>query len=315
MASWDFTADSENQVLLAKDINTAADDFDGQIKNLYTEIDNLSLGWVGEDYDSFKEGTNGYSQALQDLSNSMRMFAEHYEKVATGTDTLATELINIVNTCTTRFSDQAAGNEVGTGVQPADGTMDETENGSQNSNSTEGDPTKTTSTPEESESFWGKVGGRYKDDWNDMVGDVKDRWSNANGLISGTFALADTVVEGADFLVDATLDTAEGALDAVDYGANWLFDLGTGRGGSNSGDYWKNIGKDYSENWDALRNADNFWEGAGGVLTGTLRTAADLGQTTINAADTALDWCGDRISDVVDWAGDTVGKLGGWLFG
>lgn len=315
MASWDFTADSENQVLLAKDINTAADDFDDQIKNLYTEIDNLSLGWVGEDYDSFKEGTNGYSQALQDLSNSMRMFAGHYEKVATGTDTLATELINIVNTCTTRFSDQAAGNEVGTGVQPADGTMDETENGSKDSNSTEGDPTKTTSTPEESESFWGKVGGRYKDDWNDMVGDIKDRYSKSNGLVSFLWATASSAGEICDFAKDMVIDSGQAVIDTVDYGANWLFDLGTGRGGSTSGDYWKNIGKDYSENFDALRNADNFLEGAGGLATGLLRTYVDLNQTVVNGTATAINWVGDKVSDAIDWAGDTVGKLGGWLFG
>lgn len=362
--NWDFTVDSEIQDDLVDKINSTAEKFDNQVDSLYSQIESLGTAWVGEDYDSFKTGTEGYKTALHDLANGMRLFSGHFTEISTGTDELATEIINLINSCT-MGKDGALGGNIPSGPNgtystpdysdnQVDGTTHQDENipdgytstnyvdqngnnvyvdlngnfvdvngnrvdvGTlQNKSTNMNDSNKDSSNSEETEkeSLWGKIGARYAGHFDDMVSDVKDRWSNVNGLITGTFALADTVVEGADFLVDGALDTVEGALDVVDYSANWLFDIGTGRGGSTSGDYWKNIGEDYSENWDAVRNADDFWEGAGGVVTGTVRTIVDVGQTAVNAADTALDWCGDRISDVVDWTGDAVGKLGGWLFG
>ena len=103
--------------------------------------------------------------------------------------------------------------------------------------------------------------------------------------------------------------------DTVCYGANALFDVGTGRGGVSAPDYWSSIGDDYSENWDTLRNASNFWEGAGGVLEGTGRTLVDAGQTVVNAAGTAIDWVGNAAEDVGDWLCDAGTSVVDFLFG
>ncbi len=96
MAGWDFTADSEVQKDLAQKLNEGADNFDTKIGEMYSEIDSLSTHWVGEDYDAFKTGTEGYKTALQDLSDGIRMFSTHFDLVATGTEELASELISII---------------------------------------------------------------------------------------------------------------------------------------------------------------------------------------------------------------------------
>ena len=161
--------------------------------------------------------------------------------------------------------------------------------------------------------LWEQTGGRYADSWNGMVEDVKGTWADANGLFSGLASLGITFNEWCLFCTDAGLDTIEGAVDIVDWGANWLFDLGTGRGGGTSADYWDHIGEDYAENWDYSK-ADNFWEGVGITFTGTVRTVLDAGQTVVNAADTAVDWVCDRASDVIDWCGDACSTIADWLF-
>lgn len=100
MAMWDFTVDSEIQTELANNLKGKADAFDAQVKNMYGKIDSLGQHWVGEDYDSFKNGTEGYSGALQDLSDGIRMYANHFDKVAEGTETLSKELITIIENMT-----------------------------------------------------------------------------------------------------------------------------------------------------------------------------------------------------------------------
>lgn len=100
--SWDFTADSDIQTELSNKLNEAADKYDAKVEAMYSEIDSLGSNnyWVGEDYDAFKTGTEGYKTALQDLSNGIRMYGAHFEAMATGTDTLATELIAIIQNMT-----------------------------------------------------------------------------------------------------------------------------------------------------------------------------------------------------------------------
>ena len=100
--SWDFTADSEIQTELSNSLKEAADKFDGRVSDMYTEIDSLGSNnyWVGEDYNEFNTGTHGYENALKDLSNGIRMYSEHFSEMATGTDSLATELISIVQNMT-----------------------------------------------------------------------------------------------------------------------------------------------------------------------------------------------------------------------
>lgn len=100
--SWDFTADSEIQTELSNNLNEAADKFDSRVSDMYKEIDSLGSNnyWVGEDYNEFNTGTHGYENALKDLSEGIRMYGKHFSEMASGTDTLATELISIVQNMT-----------------------------------------------------------------------------------------------------------------------------------------------------------------------------------------------------------------------
>ncbi|MDE5888512.1 MAG: hypothetical protein K2H20_00660 [Bacilli bacterium] len=101
MASWDFTVDSEKQMDIADKLSTAADDFDTKVSLLYGQIDSMNgTSWIGEDYTAFNEGTHNYEGALKDLSNGFRMFGEHFKLMSSGTDTLATELIAIIQNMT-----------------------------------------------------------------------------------------------------------------------------------------------------------------------------------------------------------------------
>ena len=100
--SWDFTADSEIQTELSNNLNEAADKFDSRVSDMYKEIDSLGSNnyWVGEDYNEFNTGTREYENALKDLSEGIRMYGKHFSEMASGTDTLATELISIVQNMT-----------------------------------------------------------------------------------------------------------------------------------------------------------------------------------------------------------------------
>jgi uncharacterized protein YukE len=102
--AWDFTVDSDIQLDMAKMLKNKADELDTQFANLYTQIgpSNLGTHWVGSDYDAFNVGCEGYKQALQDMTDSIRMYADHFESVAEGTDALSSMCISIVQNMTTR---------------------------------------------------------------------------------------------------------------------------------------------------------------------------------------------------------------------
>lgn len=101
MASWDFTIDSDKQNELAGKLSEAADNFDTKVSLLYGQIDSMNgTSWIGEDYDTFHTGVHNYEGALKDLSNGFRMFSEHYKLMAEGTNTLASDLINIIKNMT-----------------------------------------------------------------------------------------------------------------------------------------------------------------------------------------------------------------------
>ena len=102
--AWDFTVDSDIQLDMAKMLKNKADELDTQFANLYTQIgpSNLGTHWVGSDYDAFNVGCEGYNQALQDMTDSIRMYADHFESVAEGTDALSSMCISIVQNMTTR---------------------------------------------------------------------------------------------------------------------------------------------------------------------------------------------------------------------
>lgn len=102
--NWDFTVDSELQLEISDKIKERADQFDEKITKLYGQIDSMGSNkyWVGEDYDAFKTGCDGYKGALSDLSDSFRMFADHLVKISDGTVALADELNNIIANLTSR---------------------------------------------------------------------------------------------------------------------------------------------------------------------------------------------------------------------
>ncbi len=100
--NWDFTLDSEIQSELAQNIKEAATNYELQINNMYNEI--ASLGdnnyWVGEDYNLFKTTTDHYKGALMDLSDTMLLYSNHFQKMSVSTEKLASELIEIINSLT-----------------------------------------------------------------------------------------------------------------------------------------------------------------------------------------------------------------------
>lgn len=100
MANWDFTVDSELQKELSEKINKSAENYDVKVEQMYSQISSMGQHWVGEDYDKFAEGTEGYHNALNDLSDGMRMYAKHLDKMVAGTDELSAELIAIINNIT-----------------------------------------------------------------------------------------------------------------------------------------------------------------------------------------------------------------------
>lgn len=102
--AWDFTVDSDIQLDMAKYLKEKADELDTQFANLYTQIgpSNLGIHWVGSDYDAFNVGCEGYRQALGDMTDSVRMYASHFEKVAEGTDLLSSLCISTIQHMTTR---------------------------------------------------------------------------------------------------------------------------------------------------------------------------------------------------------------------
>ena len=100
MANWDFTVDSDIQRELADNLENKANNYEERVHDMYSQINAMSEFWVGEDYNLFKEGTEGYKNALQDLSDGIKMYAIHFEKLADGTDELSQELINIVENMT-----------------------------------------------------------------------------------------------------------------------------------------------------------------------------------------------------------------------
>lgn len=321
---WDFTADSDIQNSLASSLDTAADNFDERVDALYSNIDSMGSGgsWIGEDYDAFNTGVHGYENALDDLSDGIRMYAEHFRKMSTGTETLATELVQIIQNLT--GASGGNGGSGGSGGGTGGGTTSEggdglnainaPDNSGQGADangaggSTTGSDGTETDAAEEV-GFWAKQGNRYTEDWGELSGSVSDLWSDADGLVSGLGATVGTVAEGALFVVDGAVDTVETASDMIGTGWNWLLDAGNTRATSGGYDYWSTVGEDFAENWD-FSTVDNFAEGAGVVITGTVRTVVDTAQLVGNVAVDAVEVVGDVADTVVGW-GKSLVK---WIF-
>ncbi len=109
--------------------------------------------------------------------------------------------------------------------------------------------------------------------------------------------------------MDGAVDTLETASDMIGTGWNWLLDAGNTRATSGGYDYWSTVGEDFAENWD-FSTADNFAEGVGVALTGTVRTVVDAAQLVGNVAVDAVEVVGDVADTVVGW-GKSLVK---WIF-
>ncbi len=97
---WTFTTDSEYQEDLVTILNTAADNYDAKVRQLFKEIEGMGSAWTGKDYDLFKNSTSLYKPALNDLADGFRMYAKHFDKMSHGTENLAIECIDIIKNMT-----------------------------------------------------------------------------------------------------------------------------------------------------------------------------------------------------------------------
>lgn len=290
--SWDFTADSDIQKDLSNNLNEAADKFDVKVSDMYKEIDSLGSNsyWVGEDYDAFKTGTEGYKNALQDLSDGIRMYGKHFEEMAGGTDTLATELINIVQNMTGSMS--GGGSSSGTGG--TGGTGD----GSADRASDDGlmhdvvDPSTSDNLENDKPSKIDEVGGRYADDWNKYTSSLSSNFSNVDGAIGFTGAVLGSAVDTIEFAGDAVFDTVHAVDTGLETGINWVFDGGTSR------DY--NFINDMAENWD-YSSCDNAAEYVGTTAFALGKSAVDLVQGGCNLVTGAVDLLSDGANAVWDF--------------
>ena len=98
--NWDFVANSDNQTTLSQVLMDAADAFDTRKNDMYNTIGTMGTYWKGEDYDLFQENAKKYDPALQDFSDGIRMFGTQFETIAANTETLANDLVTIVNNIT-----------------------------------------------------------------------------------------------------------------------------------------------------------------------------------------------------------------------
>ena len=306
--AWTFIANSENQATLADALQLAADNFDARKSEMYGKIDSMGDHWKGEDYDMFNSSAHNYDNALSDFSDSIRMYSKQFLTISSATEQLAAELVSIIMNMT-GSGGAAGGGGAGAGAiaggAAAAGAAIGAAVGA-------GAAAGAAGAASGNRNWYQKIGDRYVSDWNDFTGDVSRAWGNADGLISGAHALGVTVAETGLMVNDMVINTAQAGVDTVKTGVNWLFDAGDGRAATEG--YWNTIGEDYAENWD-FSTVDNFAEGAGVVITGTVRTVVDAGQTVVNAVcdagnavGDAVSWVGDKITDGLSW-------LGGKIFG
>ena len=111
--AWTFIADSDNQQKLADNLNKAADNFDSRKSEMYNKVDNMGDHWKGEDYDLFNSSAHNYEPALQDFSDSIRMYSDQFGKISSATVDLAAELIGVITNMT---SGSAPGGSGGPGT-------------------------------------------------------------------------------------------------------------------------------------------------------------------------------------------------------
>ncbi len=153
------------------------------------------------------------------------------------------------------------------------------------------------------------IGERYSTDWQQFIDGWNEKWKNTSGVIGAIGNGLGSAVEVVNMAADGVIDSVLVVPDTVTYLLNGLCDVASpdGAGLKTGQDYFNyQIQHDFYENWDMVRNAENFWQGALGVVVGTGETVVDGLQTAVNAIDVALDWTGNALSDAFNW-------VGGWF--
>lgn len=320
MAGWGFTADSEFQLEISEKLSNAADNYDSKVKDLYTEIDNMGTNWSGEDYNLFNSSTKAYKPAIDDLSAGFRMFSDHFEKMASGTETLATECIEIIMNMTGDSSGVYASVNGDTQVDDSSGVTSGNTNGTTNPDGTTssgaaygiGDP----GTENESQtyvdhnfteyfssnSYWQNIGEDYSNNFN-----FGENASIIDYIGKGAIGVVATGVDAVQTVGNVAFDGTNDILE----GAQWLLNGHWGgyesttevtnnpSGFTNpyNNAYWNNLGQDFAENYDF--SDDNTLLGyVGEALTGTVETIWDGVMVPVNGViDTA-----QGAVEVVEWA-------------
>lgn len=189
MASWDFTIDSDKQNELAGKLSEAADNFDTKVSLLYGQIDSMNgTSWIGEDYDTFHTGVHNYEGALKDLSNGFRMFSEHYKLMSEGTNTLASDLINIIKNMTgTNGVDYSSGGgsaSYGSGAGRSDVVGNDGDNSHSSSMSAGADDTSSTNLNGD-DATHGGGGHRHESNQNDLPVDTEEVIEKSDTMNTG----------------------------------------------------------------------------------------------------------------------------------
>lgn len=333
MAGWDFTADSEIQTGLANKLKDEADKYDGKVDEMYGQIDSLGASWVGEDYDMFKTGTEGYRGALKDLSEGIRMYAKHFEGMSDGTSTLASELIAIVQNLTGSSSSGGTAGGGTTGDVTNGGTAgvgsigDTTGGGANGTGVTEDGEVKGVSDPSAeqetyhssgfneyfgSNSYYSKMGEDFKENYD---------FSKTTGLLTGTLGLVGGTANLATDLLqvsgNALCDASNDILESVEWllwGGYKGYDTDKEVVNNPSGftnpynpEYYSNLGKEFSDNFN-YEDVDGLGEGIIETISGSAKTIWDgVGVVGHAAIDTVqggvecVEWTWNALCDGADW--------------
>ncbi len=116
--AWDFTADSEKQTELSNKLHTDYENYTTRIGEMYGSVDKMGEYWVDAGYDAFNTTAHGYEPALGDLGSSIEMYSKHFAAMAEGTDTLATDLADLITNMT---GSSGAGTDGSGATDPAGG--------------------------------------------------------------------------------------------------------------------------------------------------------------------------------------------------
>ncbi len=221
--AWDFVADSEKQNELSKNLLDSIDRYNSQVDNMYGAITELGGAWKGSDYDMFLEGTKGYETALNDLAESIKIYSDHFAKMAEGTETLATELVDIaknitgsgygggaattptistsVNTAAGGATGGTTGGTTGTGGGTT-GTGTGTQTGNQGTGGTTGTQGTGGQTGNQGSGGTGTTGGTGTQPGNQGAGGTGTAAANTGtGTGAGAGTISGTVASGSEYFI------------------------------------------------------------------------------------------------------------------